>query len=101
MLLDRLIYMCFVTVAHCLLQAWPEDALEMVANKFLEEIEMEDILKLETVSMCKHFHESVRIASEKSVKSILHCLICLLIFYVNFFKHYFECYSIMFNIFIS
>ncbi|XP_012937339.1 dynein heavy chain 3, axonemal [Aplysia californica] len=46
-------------------QAWPEDALEMVANKFLEEIEMEDAMKLETVSMCKHFHESVRLTSER------------------------------------
>ncbi|KAK0049220.1 dynein heavy chain 3 axonemal-like isoform X1 [Biomphalaria pfeifferi] len=46
-------------------QAWPEDALEMVANKFLEDIEMDDTMKLETVNMCKHFHESVRIASEK------------------------------------
>ncbi|RUS89800.1 hypothetical protein EGW08_002412, partial [Elysia chlorotica] len=46
-------------------QAWPEDALEMVANKFLEDLEMDDAMKLETVSMCKHFHESVRITSEK------------------------------------
>ncbi|XP_059139620.1 dynein axonemal heavy chain 3-like isoform X2 [Physella acuta] len=51
-------------------QAWPEDALEMVANKFLEEIEMEDTLKLETVSMCKHFHESVRVASEKYFETL-------------------------------
>ncbi|BFZ17590.1 hypothetical protein BsWGS_20629 [Bradybaena similaris] len=46
-------------------QAWPEDALEMVANKFLEDIEMDDALKLEVVSMCKLFHEAVRITSER------------------------------------
>ena len=37
----------------------------MVANKFLEEIEMDDSMKLETVNMCKHFHESVRLTSER------------------------------------
>ena len=46
-------------------KAWPEDALEMVANKFLEEMEFEDHVRLETVTMCKHFHESVRKMSEK------------------------------------
>uniref|UniRef100_A0A8C3V7F3 Dynein axonemal heavy chain 3 n=1 Tax=Catharus ustulatus TaxID=91951 RepID=A0A8C3V7F3_CATUS len=33
-------------------QTWPTDALEMVANKFLEDIEV--------VSVCKYFQESVR-----------------------------------------
>ena len=46
-------------------QAWPEDALEMVANKFLEEVELDDNVRTETVVMCKHFHESVRMISEK------------------------------------
>lgn len=46
-------------------QAWPSDALEMVANKFLEDTEMDDKIKQECVIMCKHFHESVRIMSEK------------------------------------
>lgn len=32
----------------------------MVANKFLEEVELEDNLRTESVSMCKYFHESVR-----------------------------------------
>ena len=36
----------------------------MVANKFLEEIDLEDEIRLSTVIMCKHFHESVRIMSE-------------------------------------
>ncbi|XP_041362756.1 dynein heavy chain 3, axonemal-like isoform X2 [Gigantopelta aegis] len=46
-------------------QAWPEDALEMVANKFLEDVDLEDQVRHETVVMCKHFHESVRKMSER------------------------------------
>uniref|UniRef100_A0A8D0CCX0 Dynein axonemal heavy chain 3 n=1 Tax=Scleropages formosus TaxID=113540 RepID=A0A8D0CCX0_SCLFO len=38
-------------------QAWPTDALEMVAHKFLEDVEV--------VEMCKTFQESVRNLSEK------------------------------------
>ncbi|XP_029639148.1 dynein heavy chain 3, axonemal-like isoform X2 [Octopus sinensis] len=45
-------------------KAWPPDALEMVANKFLEETEMDESTKHECVVMCKHFHESVRLMSE-------------------------------------
>ncbi|XP_064624417.1 dynein axonemal heavy chain 3-like [Lineus longissimus] len=44
-------------------QNWPEDALEMVANKFLEELDIEDDVRRETVVLCKHFHESVRLTS--------------------------------------
>jgi dynein heavy chain len=46
-------------------QAWPSDALEMVANKFLEDIDMEERTKMQCVSMCQHFHQSVRNLSEK------------------------------------
>jgi len=51
---------------HCSVcfEAWPEDALEMVANKFLEEVELDDDVRSNTVVMCKHFHESVRLMSE-------------------------------------
>src|SRR6218665_2019826 len=35
----------------------------MVANKFLEEIDLDDEVRKETVAMCKHFHESVRLMS--------------------------------------
>lgn len=28
-------------------QAWPKDALEMVANKFLEDVELEDDVRME------------------------------------------------------
>ena len=39
----------------------------MVANKFLEEVDMDDDVRLACVSMCKHFHESVRMLSQRSV----------------------------------
>ena len=66
----RLVFV-LIYVKHCiilyifLIKAWPEDALEMVANKFLEEVELDDDVRLATVVMCKHFHESVRKLSEK------------------------------------
>ena len=46
-------------------QPWPEDALELVANKFLDDVEMSQEVREETVIMCKHFHQSVRALSEK------------------------------------
>lgn len=39
----------------------------MVANKFLEEVEMTDHIRKECVLMCKYFHESVRMTSERYV----------------------------------
>ncbi|NXU51136.1 DYH3 protein, partial [Turnix velox] len=45
-------------------QTWPTDALEMVANKFLEDVELEDDIRKEVVSMCKYFQESVRELSD-------------------------------------
>ena len=49
----------------CVLQAWPEDALEMVANRFLDEVEMSREVRGECVSLCKHFHQRVRGLSER------------------------------------
>ncbi|XP_069036813.1 dynein axonemal heavy chain 3 isoform X3 [Lepisosteus oculatus] len=46
-------------------QAWPTDALEMVANKFLEDVELEDNIRKAVVSLCKYFQESVRELSER------------------------------------
>eukprot|EP00794_Sanderia_malayensis_P008808 gene8808-9750_t len=46
-------------------QAWPDDALEMVAKKFLQDIDMDDALRASSVRMCKSFHESVRRQSER------------------------------------
>uniref|UniRef100_A0A4W6EFX0 Dynein axonemal heavy chain 3 n=1 Tax=Lates calcarifer TaxID=8187 RepID=A0A4W6EFX0_LATCA len=39
--------------------AWPNDALEMVAHKFLEDVEMESEIRQEVVEMCKTFQTSV------------------------------------------
>ncbi|KAM6899568.1 dynein axonemal heavy chain 3 [Xenentodon cancila] len=44
--------------------AWPNDALEMVAHKFLENVEMESDIKMEVVEMCKTFQTSVREMSQ-------------------------------------
>ncbi|XP_053190892.1 dynein axonemal heavy chain 3 [Scomber japonicus] len=40
--------------------AWPNDALEVVAHKFLEDVEMDSDVRLEVVEMCKTFQMSVR-----------------------------------------
>lgn len=39
----------------------------MVANKFLEEVDMTHEVRKECVFMCKYFHESVRELSDRSV----------------------------------
>ena len=44
---------------------WPADALDAVASTFLEEVEMEKHNRQSTVEMCKEFHESIRIMSDK------------------------------------
>ncbi len=44
---------------------WPEDALEMVANTFLEELDLEDTEHRGCVKLCKHFHENIRNLSEE------------------------------------
>ncbi|XP_067934548.1 dynein axonemal heavy chain 3-like [Watersipora subatra] len=46
-------------------KAWPEDALELVAHKFLDDVEMTNHVREQAVVMCKHFHESVRALSLK------------------------------------
>ena len=46
----------------------------MVANKFLEEVDMAHDVRKECVFMCKYFHESVR---ELSDRSVCHQLISL------------------------
>uniref|UniRef100_A0A3B5AK42 Dynein axonemal heavy chain 3 n=1 Tax=Stegastes partitus TaxID=144197 RepID=A0A3B5AK42_9TELE len=43
---------------------WPNDALEMVAHKFLEDVEMESDIKL-VVEMCKNFQTNVREMSQR------------------------------------
>jgi dynein heavy chain, axonemal len=39
--------------------AWPDDALEMVATKFLEELEMDDTIRKQAIIMCKDFHQNI------------------------------------------
>ncbi|XP_018409373.1 PREDICTED: dynein heavy chain 3, axonemal-like [Nanorana parkeri] len=46
-------------------QAWPEDALEKVANHFLDDVEMSQEIRNEAVFMCHHFHQSVVSLSER------------------------------------
>lgn len=46
-------------------QSWPEDALQAVATRFLEEIEMSEDERSGCITMCKHFHTSTRILSER------------------------------------
>lgn len=43
--------------------AWPIDALEKVAQKFLGNMEFTDAIKENCVTMCKHFHTSVQDSS--------------------------------------
>ncbi|KAI1896260.1 hypothetical protein AGOR_G00092970 [Albula goreensis] len=49
-------------------QAWPTDALEMVAHKFLEDVEMDDDVRKEVVAMCQILQESVRELSESTAQ---------------------------------
>lgn len=46
-------------------QAWPADALQIVAQRFLEDVEMEASLRGACVTMCQQFHESTRTLSER------------------------------------
>ncbi|GIY63283.1 dynein heavy chain 3, axonemal [Caerostris darwini] len=46
-------------------QTWPDDALEMVANKFLQTSDIEPAVRLSCVKMCKHFHQNVYNMSER------------------------------------
>ncbi|KAI8825240.1 dynein heavy chain and region D6 of dynein motor-domain-containing protein [Fimicolochytrium jonesii] len=46
-------------------QAWPEDALEIVALKFLEDVELTPEVRPAVVKMCKAFHTGTRDLSQK------------------------------------
>ena len=46
-------------------QSWPDDALMIVARRFLDDVEMEDEVKENVVQMCKEFHQSTRKLSER------------------------------------
>lgn len=46
-------------------QAWPTDALEVVASRFLEEADMPATMRPSIVNMCKLFHQSISALSDK------------------------------------
>ncbi|KAJ3049383.1 Dynein heavy chain 7, axonemal [Rhizophlyctis rosea] len=46
-------------------QAWPEDALEIVAQRFLEDVELAADVRPAVVAMCKEFHTGTRLLSAK------------------------------------
>lgn len=53
----------------------------MVANKFLDEVEMSREIRGECVSMCKHFHQSVRGISDRYATIVILLIVsrlCLL-----------------------
>ncbi|NXL48091.1 DYH7 protein, partial [Podilymbus podiceps] len=51
-------------------QPWPEDALECVANKFLETLQLTDSERQEVVPICKYFHTSVMSLSVRFLQSL-------------------------------
>jgi dynein heavy chain len=65
--------------------AWPEDALEFVANKFLMQIEIEPELRNKCVEVCKHFHTSVSDMSERYV--VLSVNLHKMLQFIGYFKY--------------
>ncbi|XP_027740579.1 dynein heavy chain 12, axonemal isoform X2 [Empidonax traillii] len=51
-------------------QPWPEDALERVASKFLETLELTETERQGVVPICKYFHTSVLALSERFLQSL-------------------------------
>ena len=63
---ERLILLCVhVSVFLSAQQSWPDDALTIVAQRFLEDVEIDEMIKAQCVDMCKEFHQSTRRLSEK------------------------------------
>ena len=50
---------------YVVLQSWPEDALQAVASRFLEEVEMDEDERQGCIDMCKSFHTTTRELSER------------------------------------
>jgi len=46
-------------------QAWPNDALEAVANKFLAEVDITEKVRADVTEVCKTFHNDVKKLSEE------------------------------------
>ncbi|XP_048874195.1 dynein axonemal heavy chain 12 isoform X2 [Brienomyrus brachyistius] len=51
-------------------QPWPEEALEKVANKFLETLEMSDHERKEVMTICKTFHTSTTELSHRFMSEL-------------------------------
>jgi dynein heavy chain len=51
-------------------QRWPDDALEMVAKKFLAEVDIPESLRYPVTDMCKFFHRSVIELSDKYLRTL-------------------------------
>ncbi|RZF36882.1 hypothetical protein LSTR_LSTR004570 [Laodelphax striatellus] len=50
--------------------AWPNDALEKVAQSFLKDMEIDEIFRVKSVEMCKEFHTSVQESSLRYYKTL-------------------------------
>jgi dynein heavy chain, axonemal len=64
---SRIHHCRFVSFSCCTLdwfQAWPEDALERVAKKYLEQVDIKDHEKDACVTIFKNFHTSAQLLSE-------------------------------------
>ncbi|XP_023571555.1 dynein heavy chain 12, axonemal isoform X4 [Octodon degus] len=51
-------------------QPWPEDALELVAVKFLETLELTEVERQEVIPVCKHFHTSIMDLSDRFLQEL-------------------------------
>ncbi|XP_067117728.1 dynein axonemal heavy chain 7 [Osmerus mordax] len=51
-------------------QSWPEDALQAVASRFLEDVEMTDESREGCINMCKSFHTSTITLSERFLSEL-------------------------------
>jgi dynein heavy chain len=51
-------------------QSWPDDALTVVAHRFLEDVELEDSVRAGCVDMCKEFHQGTRALSERFLNTL-------------------------------
>ena len=57
---DTFVIKSALTTLVFIFQSWPDDALQVVAQRFLEELEMEPQVKKGCVQMCKTFHTGTR-----------------------------------------
>jgi dynein heavy chain len=51
-------------------QAWPDDALYAVANKYLNDMEIEPKYLKNIIDLCRYFHQSVSLISDKFKRAL-------------------------------